>query len=113
MKKLLLSLASTAMLAGFGAAAHAGNPTALTAAAMDGITAGGGGQSSCDRNYSRHDSGKRTSQENNSFLSPQVNVAENTNVSPNVSVINVGENNQETNTHQSNSQSNFNGNIAH
>jgi hypothetical protein len=109
MNKLVLSLASTALLAGFGAA-HAAGPTALTAAAMDGITAGGE-QSSCDRNYSRRDS-SRNYQKNSSFLSPQVNVAPQTNVSPNVSVVNIGYNHQNTSNEQSASQSNFYGNIS-
>lgn len=111
MNKLVLSLASTAMLGGLGVA-YAGNPTPLTTTAMDGITAAGE-QTSCDQNYSR-DSHRRanTYQRNSSFLSPQVNVNPQTNVSPNVSVINIGQNDQETNNHQSSSQSNFNGNIS-
>lgn len=109
MKKLVLTLASTAMLAGFGAA-YANGPTPLTAGTMDKITAGGGGESNCGCDKK---SGEHTYQRNSSFLSPQVNaVAVNANVSPNVSVINVGQNDQQTETQQSNSQSNFNGNIS-
>lgn len=110
MNKFVLSLASTALLGGLGVA-YAGNPVPLTAAAMDGITAAG---EHCDQNYSRHSrhGDSRTYQRNTSFLSPQVNVGEQTNVSPNVSVISLGQNDQETNNHQSSSQSNFNGNIS-
>lgn len=111
MNRFLLSLASTALLAGIGAA-HAAGPTALSASAMDGITAGGE-QTSCNQNYSRdshHRSGNY--QKNTSFFSPQVNVGEQTNVSPNVSVVSIGHNDQETSNHQSASQSNFNGNIS-
>ncbi|MGH7106165.1 MAG: hypothetical protein ACREFT_06625 [Acetobacteraceae bacterium] len=112
MNKLVLSLASTALMGGLGVA-YAGTPTPLTAAAMDGITAAGE-QTSCDQNYSRDSRHRdsRTYQRNSSFLSPQVNVAQQTNVSPNVSVISLGHNDQETNNHQSSSQSNFNGNIS-
>jgi hypothetical protein len=69
MKKLLLPLATVALLAGFGAAG-AGEPTtatqatALDATSMDSITAGW-----------REEQGNRTSQNQASFLSPQVNVA--------------------------------------
>lgn len=111
MNKLVLSLAGTALLAGFGAA-HAAGPTALTASAMDGITAAGE-QTSCDRNYSRNDHRSGTNQRNTSILSPQVNVAPQTNVSPNISVVNLGYNHQNTSNYQSSSQSNFNGNISH
>lgn len=112
MNKLVLSLASTALLGGFGIA-YAGNPTPLTAAAMDGITAAGE-QTSCDQNYSHdsHHRDSRTYQRNSSFLSPQVNVAPQTNVSPNVSVLSIGYNHQSTSNTQSSSQSNFNGNIS-
>lgn len=111
MNKLIVSLAGTALLAGFGVA-NAKPPTALTAAAMDGITAAGE-QNSCDQSYSRDSHRSGTNQKNSSFLSPQVNIAPQTNVSPNVSVVNLGYNHQSTSNYQSSSQSNFNGNISH
>lgn len=108
MKKLVLTLAGAALLAGFGAA-QANGPKALTSATMDGITAGG---NYCEHSRDSRRGGEHTYQRNTSFLSPQVNVNEQTNVSPNVSVVSIGQNDQETNNHQSSSQSNFNGNIS-
>jgi hypothetical protein len=99
MKKLLLPLASVALLAGLGTAG-ATEPTSLDAATMDHITAGWSDSSREERK-----SGDRTTQNNNSFLSPQVNVA----ALNNISVLSLG-----GSQFQSVGQSNRNGNsISH
>jgi|ERR1700683_1300788 hypothetical protein len=99
MKKLLLPLASVALIAGFGAA-NAGEPKTLDTASMDNITAGWAQKSDQENRNSR---GNENRQHNNSFLSPQVNA----NVSPNVAVLTFGSS-QQTNTNQSSFQGNIN-----
>jgi hypothetical protein len=97
MRKVLLPLASVALLAGFGAAG-AGEPTTATeskvldAASMDNITAGWNG-----------DEGDRTSQSQSSFLSPQINVA----TLNNLNVVSLFSN-QSSAVGQTNSNGNFN-----
>jgi|ERR1700685_1800886 hypothetical protein len=100
MKKLLLSLASVALVAGFGAA-NAGEPKALDTASMDNITAGWAQKSEQENRNSR---GNENRQYSSSFFSPQVNA----NVSPNVAVLTYNSS-QQTNT----SQASFQGNINH
>jgi hypothetical protein len=96
MKKLLLPLAATSLLIGVGVAS-ANEPTKLDAAVMDNVTAGWG--SSDDRNsQDRRNGGDRNNQVNNSFLSPQVNLA----ALNNISVLSSG--------NQSVGQANSNGN---
>jgi hypothetical protein len=97
MRKVLLPLASVALLAGFGAAGAAEpttatGPTALDAASMDSITAGW-----------QSEEGDRTYQSNSSFLSPQINVAALNNINL-VSLF--------SNQYSSVGQSNFNGNVS-
>jgi hypothetical protein len=95
MKRLLVPLASIALLAGFGVAS-ANEPTTLDTASMDTITAGWA--QNCDQDQN----GSRNYQNNQSFLSPQVNVAS----LNNISVLSFG-------TYQNTSQSNNNGNFNH
>jgi hypothetical protein len=97
MKKLLLPLASIALLAGLGTAS-ATEPTNLDAATLDHITAGWNSSSNREE---RRSGGDRTTQNNNSFLSPQVNVA----ALNNISVLSFG-----SSQFQSVGQSNSNGN---
>jgi hypothetical protein len=88
MRKILLPLATVALLAGFGAAnatepttKTATAPTTLDSASMDNITAGWS-----DQGEQGNRSSTRTTQTNNSFLSPQINVA----ALNNISVVNLG-----------------------
>jgi hypothetical protein len=102
MKKLFLSLASVPLFAGF-AVANADElapsdepttlePTTLDAATLDGITAAGANR---EHRCGGCDGGDTVFQNNESILSPQVNLA------ANIGVL----------SYQSNEQSNFNGNI--
>ncbi len=112
MRQLLAPLAGVVLLTGFGAASatepttntSATEPTTLNAAALDNITAGWSQSSNPGREErTQGKGGERTNQSNNSFLSPQVNLA----ALNNISVLSFG-------TYQSLGQSNANGNfISH